>query len=182
MLPPCSLPFSSFSISLSIHSLLLLPGTFSSVLLNELSFSQYSTVPPFFSYLLFVCSLFPFVSFFPVFLPSFLSLSPPWGLHCYISNVNDFPSVISPSPSSSALSIFISPFHFLQGHVPPPLFLLSLLSSCLTPSFPYPLLLWLHLSSQWAQPRETPVLFVAAERGMGNDVAFSSVAGRQTGE
>ena len=26
-----------------------------------------------------------------------------------------------------------------------------------------------------------PVLFVAAERGMGNDVAFTAVAGRQTG-
>ncbi len=109
-------------------------------------------------------------------LPSFLSLSPPRGLHCYISNVNNFLFVISPS-SSLALS---SPSPALLSIFPRvkslPLFLVSVFSSSLTPSFAsLPL-----LSSQWAEPPETPVLFVAAERGMGNDVAFSSVADRQT--
>lgn len=107
------------------------------------------------------------------FLPSVLfvphplsSPSAPWGLHCYISNVNHLAFVISPSSIpllSNSSGVNSSPF--------PPLFFL------LPHSTPSPRL---RLSSQWAQPPEMPVLFVVAEWRMGNYVAFTSVADSQT--
>lgn len=126
---------------------------FSSKLLNELSPFQRSAVHPYLS-VLFVCLVSS-----PT---SFLSSSSSLGvslLHFLMLII--FPFVISPSST-------LPPFHFLQGQAspppPPPL-----------PPPPTPSLL-----SQWAQPPETPVLFVEAEGGMGNDVAFTSVAGRHT--
>lgn len=69
-------------------------------------------------------------------------------------------------PCSFLPSSTIAPCVFLQGQVFPASFLLLLLPS--------------DSISQWAQAPETPTLFVVAEWGMGNDVAFTYVAGRQT--
>lgn len=71
-------------------------------------------------------------------------------------------------PCSFLLSSTIAPCVVLQGQVFPASLLLLLLFRLL-PSH-----------SQWAQAPETATLFVAAEWGMGNDVAFTYVAGRHT--
>lgn len=104
----------------------------------------------------------------PYLLASFLCVSsssfspsslPPEGFRVTFLMLIMWPCSFLPS-STLALRVF------LQGQVFPASLLLLLLRS--------------DSISQRAQAPETPTLFVAAEWGMGNDVAFAYVAGRQT--